>query len=47
MKFITIDLKLWYRDEIKGTVRPEKLEFDEGYKKHFTKVCTGDFDELK
>ncbi len=43
-KFITgEDLELWYRDKIKGTVRPEKLEFDEGYKKHFTKFVQGRF----
>ncbi len=35
------------RDKIKGTVRPEKLEFD-SYKKHFTKFVIGDiFDELE
>ncbi len=23
-------LEIWYRDKIKGTVKPEKLEFNEG-----------------
>ncbi len=27
MKFTGEDLELWYCDKIKGTVRPEKLEF--------------------
>ncbi len=49
MKFITgEDLELGIRQKIKGTVRPEKLEFDEGYKKHFTKFAQGRFfDELE
>ena len=49
MKFITgEDLELWYRDKIKGTVRPEKLEFDEALQEAFYKVRTGEiFDELE
>ena len=44
MKFITGEaLELWYRDKIKGTVRPEKLEFDEALQEAFYKVRTGDF----
>ncbi len=48
MKFITgEDLELWYRDKIKGTVRPE-IGVMKRYKKHFTKFITkGDFDELE
>ena len=49
MKFITgEDLELWYRDKIKGTIRPEKLEFDEALQEAFFKVRTGEiFDELE
>ena len=44
MKFITgEDLELWYRDKIKGTVRPEKLEFDEALQEAFTKFVQGRF----
>ncbi len=31
----------------KGTVRPEKLEFDEVLQEAFTKFVQGDFDERK
>ncbi len=35
MKFITgEDLELWYRGQIKGTVRPE-IEFDEALQEAF------------
>ncbi len=49
MKFITgEDLELWYRDKIKGTVRPEKLEFDEALQEAFLQSSyRGDFDELE
>ncbi len=30
----------------KNEVRPEKLEFDEVYKRHFTKFVQGDFSGL-
>lgn len=41
-------LEIWYRDKIKGTVRPEKLEFDEALQEAFYKVRTGEiFDELE
>ena len=49
MKFITgEDLELWYRDKIKGTVRPEKLEFDEALQETFYNVRQGElFGELE
>lgn len=49
MKFITgEELELWYRDKIKGTVRPEKLEFDEALQETFYKVRQGElFGELE
>ena len=41
-------LEIWYRDKIKGTVRPEKLEFDEALQEAFYKIRTGElFDELE
>lgn len=41
-------LEIWYRDKIKGTIRPEKLEFDEALQEAFFKVRTGEiFDELE
>ncbi len=48
MKFITgEDLELWYRDKIKGTVRPEKLNLMKRYKKHLQSSYRGEFDELE
>ncbi len=50
MKFITGEDELWYRDKIKGTVRPREMEFDEVLlKKHFYKTFVqGEiFDELE
>jgi adenylate kinase family enzyme len=49
MKWITgEELELWYRDKIKGTVRPEKLEFDEALQETFYKVRQGElFGELE
>ncbi len=35
------DLELWYRDKIKGTVRPEELNLDEALQEAFYKVRTG------
>ncbi len=42
MKFVTgEDLELWYRDKIKGTVRP-KWNLMKRYKKQLYKVRTGE-----
>ncbi len=48
MKFITgEDLELWYRDKIKGTVRPE-VEFDEALQAFYKEVHYREiFDELE
>ncbi len=48
MKFITgEDLGTWYRDKIKGTVQPEKINLMKRHKKHLQSSYRGDFlDEL-
>ena len=49
IKWITgEELELWYRNKIKGTVKPEKLEFNEALQEAFFKVRHGElFDELE
>lgn len=41
-------LELWYRDKIKGTVKPEKIKFDEALQEAFYKIRTGEYsDEME
>lgn len=49
IEFITGEqLEIWYRDKIKGTVKPEKLEFNEAVQEAIYKVRQGEiFDELE
>lgn len=42
------DLEIWYRNKIKGTVKPEKLEFNEALQEAYFKIRHGElFDELE
>jgi hypothetical protein len=42
------ELELWYRNKIKGTVKPEKLEFSEALQEALFKIRQGEmFDELE